>query len=150
LRRIWTIPAPRTKRSVEHAVPLSERAAAIQTALGERRGSSGSKLVFRGGLDGRRGAINRATIWNQTRRVSDGRSSVHGWRATLRSWCADHGVEFELSEAILAHSSTAVVAAYQRSGLVEHRRPIMQQWSDFLNGEEPASADIIPLTRAKA
>jgi hypothetical protein len=69
-------------------------------------------------------------------------------RSTLRSWCADHAVEFEVSEAILAHSSSAVVAAYQRSSLVERRRPVTSAWASYLSGEEPATADVIPLRRS--
>src|SRR5208337_3976323 len=44
-------------------------------------------------------------------RISEGRASCHGWRATLRSWMADHSVPFEVAEAALAHSKGGVVEA---------------------------------------
>ena len=149
-RRLWTIPGARTKRSVEHAVPLSGRATAILTALHQHRASPGSTIVFRGGLDGRGGPINRATVYDQAQRISGGRASIHGFRATLRSWMADHSVPFETAEAVLAHSKGGVVAAYQRSQLIELRRPIMERWAQFLSGEEPATAEVIPLAARRA
>jgi integrase len=137
---IWTIPPDHMKRMLEHTVPLSARAAAILRALHERRGRG--KLVFPGEHPG--ASLSRATLLDLSYRVSDGRASLHGWRATFRSWCADRGVEFEVAEAALAHSSAAVVAAYQRSQLIERRRPIMEQWASYLSGEDQM-AEVIPL-----
>jgi hypothetical protein len=53
---------------------------------------------------------------------------------------ADSGVEFELAEACLAHAiGNAVVQAYQRSSMLERRRPIMQNWASFLTGKDAAN-----------
>jgi hypothetical protein len=65
-----------------------------------------------------------------------------------RSWMAADSVPFEVAESALAHSSAAVVAAYQREQLIELRRPIMEKWARFLSGVEPATAEVIPLRRA--
>jgi hypothetical protein len=43
-------------------------------------------------------------------------------------------VAFEVAEICLAHESSAVVAAYQRDGLIERRRKVMEDWSRFLDG----------------
>ena len=52
---------------------------------------------------------------------------------------ADNGVEFELAKSCLAHAvGNAVVQAYQRSSMLERRRPIMRAWADFLTGETAA------------
>ena len=60
-------------------------------------------------------------------------ATVHGFRASARSWMADQGVQFEVAEAALAHTvGTAVVAAYQRSSMLELRRPVLQRWADFI------------------
>jgi hypothetical protein len=58
---------------------------------------------------------------------------------------ADNGVEFELAEACLAHAvGNAVVQGYQRSSMLERRRPIiMQAWASFLIGE--ADAKVVAL-----
>ena len=109
------------------------------------RGGEKGKLIFPGARPG--GTLPRITLLDLSNRVSDGKASWHGWRATLRSWMADEGVEFAVAEAAFAHSSAAVVAAYQRSQLLERRRPIIERWAQFLSGEEPATAEVIPLTR---
>ena len=58
---------------------------------------------------------------------------------------ADNGVEFELAEACLAHTvGNAVVQAYQRSSMLERRRPIMQEWASFLTGEADAGK-VVPV-----
>jgi integrase len=71
-------------------------------------------------------------------------ATTHGFRASFRTWCADRATPFELAESALGHSSNAIVAAYQRSGLVERRRPLMESWSKFLSGEESATPNIVP------
>ena len=80
--------------------------------------------------------ISRNTIHDQCDRVTEGRASPHGWRATFRSWCSTTGVDFEVSEACLAHAKSAVVAAYDRADMVERRRATMERWAQFLSGED--------------
>jgi integrase len=95
--KTWTIPASRTKTRQPHDVPLSDRALEIIDELNAHRTSD---LVFLGHRDGR--SISRMAIWAQAKRTAGGRASPHGFRATFRSWCADHGVEFEVAESALA------------------------------------------------
>jgi hypothetical protein len=46
---------------------------------------------------------------------------------------ADQGVQFEVAEAALAHTvGSAVVQSYQRSLMLELRRPVLQKWADFI------------------
>jgi integrase len=141
-RAIWTIPAKRMKMGVEHVVPLSERALAIVRGLHEhRRHGDGVAAPVFPGRPGR--PLNRETLYEQAVRVAPG-SSIHGWRASFRSWAADHGVEFELAEMALAHQSGSVVQAYQRSAMVERRRHVMTAWAAYLEHGEP-EAKVIPL-----
>jgi integrase len=73
-------------------------------------------------------------------------ATVHGFRSAARSWMADQGVAFELAEAALAHQvGNAVVQAYQRSSMLERRRPIMSAWASFLSGE--TDANVVPIKR---
>ena len=136
------------KRSTGHVVPLSGRALAILTAL-QRHAQPGSKIIFRADSTVGAGPYPQ-TVWDQAQRVSGGKASVHGWRATLRSWMADHSVPFEVAEAVLAHSKGEVVAAYQRSQLIELRRPVMERWASYLSGEEPGTAEVIPLSARRS
>jgi integrase len=74
--------------------------------------------------------------------------TAHGFRAAFRSWAADHGVAFEVAESCLAHTSSSVVQAYQRSSMLEHRRPVMQAWSDFVMGKTPVEDNVTPIRQA--
>lgn len=92
--------------------------------------------------------VSRHAVWMQCCRVTGDKASPHGWRATFRSWMADHGVEFEVAEACLSHvSGNSVVQAYQRSSMLERRRPVMEDWERFLDGDTE-SAKVLPLRRA--
>jgi hypothetical protein len=76
-----------------------------------------------------------------------GAFTVHGMRSAARSWMADTGVPFELAEACLAHTvGNAVVQAYQRSSMLERRRPIIAAWGKFLTGKAAGDASkVVPL-----
>jgi hypothetical protein len=70
--------------------------------------------------------------------------TVHGMRSAARSWMADQGVAFELAESCFAHVvGNAVVQAYQRSSMLERRRPIMAAWASFVTGS--VASNVIPL-----
>lgn len=59
--------------------------------------------------------------------------TLHGFRATARSWLADSGVDFQIAEACLAHlPNSQVVQAYQRTDFLEQRRPVMTQWGELI------------------
>jgi integrase len=78
------------------------------------------------------------------RRMGVGEFTVHGFRSAARSWMADTGVEFSLAEAALAHAvGNAVVQAYQRSSMLERRRPLMQSWADFVCGK--TGDNVVPI-----
>jgi integrase len=139
-KAVWTIPGERMKRRLPHVVPLSDRAAAILVALREQ--GLNRAFVFPGD---RGRAITRTGVWAQAKRTCGDGASVHGFRATLRSWLADHEAPFEIAEAVLAHAGGALKQAYQRSDLSERRRPWMQRWADFLDGKD--AANVVPLRR---
>lgn len=59
--------------------------------------------------------------------------TMHGCRSTFRDWCAENGVDRVLAEKCLMHATgNEVEQAYQRSDLLEQRRPVMQQWANTL------------------
>ncbi len=67
---------------------------------------------------------------------------VHGFRSSFRSWCADTGKPRELAEAALAHVVSGVEGSYLRTDVVERRRRLMDQWTDFVAG---TGADVVRL-----
>ncbi|MCY4423797.1 MAG: hypothetical protein OXC06_12090 [Acidimicrobiaceae bacterium] len=59
-------------------------------------------------------------------------TSVHGLRATFRSWCSDTGVPRDLAEMALGHAVRGVDGAYARSDVLERRRTLMQLWDEYI------------------
>ena len=134
----WTVPASRMKMQKRHSVPLSDAAVAILRAQEAARGKN--PYVFPGARPRQPLSIMAMTM--AMRRLAAGEFTVHGMRSAARSWMADNGVEFELAEACLAHTvGNASVQAYQRSSMLERRRPVMAKWSKFLSGEEDTEED---------
>ena len=57
---------------------------------------------------------------------------------------ADQGVAFELAEAALGHQvGNAVVQAYQRSSMLERRRPVLSMWANYVTGSN--ADNVLPL-----
>jgi integrase len=140
-RALWRIPGERTKRNIEHVAPLSSDAVALLRKL---EAAKRNAFVFAVG----RKPVTNAGCWALVKRLTGGAATVHGFRATARSFMADHGMPFDLAEAMLAHSRGSVVEAYQRSQMIELRRPWMQKWANFLAGRD---AKVVKLpTRRRA
>lgn len=58
--------------------------------------------------------------------------TIHDMRSTFRDWAAEHGYDRVLAEKALQHAvGTEVEQAYQRSDLLERRRPMMRAWAEF-------------------
>jgi integrase len=134
-KRLWTVPASRTKRDREHTVPLSDACVDLLEApeairQGER--------VFPIGEAGMR------------RCLQDIRPGIttHGFRATFRSWagaCTVH--PRDVCEAALGHATgNAVEQAYMRDALLAKRRVLMDDWADFC---ARTPADVVRLEQAR-
>lgn len=63
-----------------------------------------------------------------------GIQTAHGIRSIGATWLAEQGYREDVAEMCLAHSSdNQVRKAYQRSEFLEKRRPVMQQWCDYVD-----------------
>ena len=68
-------------------------------------------------------------------------ATVHGFRATFKSWCMETGVSRELAELSLAHTYMGdAEASHVRTDLLERRRPVMARWGRFVTGAEAPTA----------
>ena len=56
----------------------------------------------------------------------------HGFRSSFRSWAAEQGVPRDVAEQMLGHAVRGVEGAYQRSDLLEARRPVMDRWAEYV------------------
>jgi integrase len=141
-RRVWTIPASRTKTNKEHCVPLSDPALDILRSLAATR--TDSPLVFLGRYRGHR--LCDVTLGDILKRLGQGEATVHGFRSAFSTWGAETRKDGMLVEAALAHvTGSEVMRAYQRSDLLDARRDLMDAWARFLL---PSEAIVIPITVA--
>ena len=147
---IWTVPADRMKAQKLHRVPLPHQAAdLLKGMLPAKRTSDG--LVFEGRKRGvplsdmsfsmlvrRMNGETKPPIW---RDISSRAAVPHGFRSTFRVWAGETtNYPREVVEAALAHSlRDKVEAAYQRSDLLERRRPLMEAWGKWCAGDDAAA-----------
>lgn len=126
-RKVWTVPASRTKSGRKHQVPLTP--AAIR-ALGEK--GEPAALVF----PSERGKKMSDSAMDLLLKRMKADVNVHGFRSTFRDWVGDE-TEFprEIAEAALGHKvGDAVEQAYRRGTALERRRKLMAAWSQYLEG----------------
>lgn len=125
----WSIPGERMKTGRPHRVPLSRQALMILQRQPTKEG-----LIFKSPRTGRTLCIDAPRT--MLRRMTQSEYTMHGFRSTFRDWCEENFIHQALAERSLAHvKQDKVEDAYQRSDLLEQRRPVMQQWADFLLGE---------------
>lgn len=143
-KALWIIPAARMKMSKEHRVPLSARAIALLRALPRHEGNPQVFPAPRGGqlsdmtLSATMKRMHKVDIAKGGAgfidRVSKRPAVPHGLRSTFRDWVAER-TKFpgDMAEVALAHKiSNAVEASYRRGDMIEKRRRMMKEWSDFL------------------
>ena len=124
---VWTIPPERTKTNTAQRVPLSSRALAV---LAQAGGIASNGLVFPSPTTGR--ALTNEAFPKLMRELAiDG--TPHGMRSAFRSWCSDTGVPRDLAEMCLGHAVKGVEGAYQRSDMIDRRRPLMEMWAQHLH-----------------
>lgn len=114
-----------------HRVPLSRQAMEILRRI---RPADPSGNIFTRKTGNR---LDRCTPINTLKKFSRPDATMHGLRSTFRDWAAETGVQDVLAEKQLMHAfGSAVVQAYQRSDLLEQRRPVMQAWADEILPQE--------------
>ena len=124
-RSVWTIPADRMKAGKAHSVPLSTQALGLIS--GEFRYG---ELLF----PGQGGKPMSDMSMSMVLKRLDVDCTVHGMRASFKSWAGDNGMDRELVELSLAHAlGNQVEQAYNRTNLLDRRRVLMQKWADFLS-----------------
>jgi integrase len=82
------------------------------------------------------------------RRMGAGEFTVHGFRTSFRTWIAEEAlvrfegakesvrVPFEVAEHCLAHAvGNETSRSYNRSNLLELRRPVMSAWANYVEGK---------------
>lgn len=139
---VWTIPAERMKGRKKdrraHSVPLVPAALKL---LGKR--GSPDDFIFPGRRYGARKPLWHSSLREVLSRLRGDRLSIeglppvpHGFRSTFRDWAAEAGYDRDLAERAIAHKvGDKTETAYQRSKLIEQRRPLMVAWAKFACGK---------------
>jgi integrase len=153
--KLWTIPAERMKAGREHWVPLSDQAIQLLKELPRIKDVD---YLFPGMRDKKPlSDMSLSAIVRGYNETKDGTAAEwvdrngaeivpHGFRSTFRDWSAEVG-EFprEVAEHALAHSlPDKVEASYHRGSMLDRRRPMMQEWADYLD-KLKTGAEIIQL-----
>jgi integrase len=134
----WVIPAIRMKGFRRHRVPLNSATLAILDAQEKARGDN--PHIFPGTRPMK--PMGEGMLMLQLKRLGVVEATtVHGLRASFRSWCKSVGVPFEVAEEALSHvSGDNTVKAYDRDDQLALRIPVMERWARFcLSAIEPAA-----------
>jgi integrase len=126
-KKLWMIPATRTKQKHEHVVPLTDRP--LEILILQRQFCRGSEFVFTGYSS--EPLADKGLMW--VMRHMGRTESVHGFRSTFRDW-AGNETEFprEHVEECLGHlMGNKVERAYRRRPGIEKRRAILEAWEQF-------------------
>jgi integrase len=127
-RRIWTVPAKRTKNFRELRVPITDHLIEILSRLNRKASDA---YVFTNPRT--RKPMGLSSPRNALKGISPS-YTPHGLRSTFREWAAEK-TQFrrEAIELSLGHTvARGAEAAYWRSDLFEERVVIMQAWEDFI------------------
>jgi integrase len=132
-KAIWTVPAERMKRGVQHRVPLSLRAMEIVRDLLPR---SRDGYLFPGTKKRRTDAnkpLSNMAMANLLTHLGYDDFTVHGFRSMFKDWASDCMMfPREVSEAALSHAvGDAVERSYRRGDALELRRKLMNAWTTY-------------------
>lgn len=142
---IWTVPAAHMKSkkgaTEDFRIPLSDEAfAVVQEAL-----RHGGDVLF----PGLRCKPISDTTMSKYMRDRDMTARPHRFRSSLRIWAEETGQPFEVAETALGHVfGNQVERAYQRSDLIEKRKPFLTSWADHVSGKP--GADVVRIEAACA
>lgn len=132
-KKLWMIPAIRTKQGKEHRVPLSRQAVTLLKQMAKR---SINEYVFPSVRDGKK--LSDATLGTALKAAVGDDYVMHGFRSSFRDFATEMAhAPREIAEAALGHAvGDALERSYARSDALERRRALMQEWADYV--EKPA------------
>jgi integrase len=150
-KALWVIPAEHTKARQEHRVPLQPKAITLLKSLPIL---AGSKIIF----PSPKGKALSDMALSQLMKGMRERGELtiegvpHGFRSTFRDWAAEQtAYSDEIRKAASGHTvGDAVKEAYQRTDLLDKRRNLMNEWSNFLDKLTPTqSTKVTPIRKRK-
>ena len=128
----WKLSPERMKFADEpYRVPLPTQAMSILELAKARTRDSHPHLVFPPPKHGKSIYGNQIAKLFKDDHID---STPHGMRQNFKNWASeDNRIAEAVQETILAHMpSDEVLRAYRTSDFFEQRKPVMQQWADYL------------------
>ena len=139
--KVWTIPASRMKRKIEHHVPLTDHTLALLEYIKPISGHS--EYIFPADRDPSKHA-NPSTANVALKRMGYGGKLVaHGLRALASTILNENEFNPDHIEAALAHmDKNQIRKAYNRANYLEARRELMNWWSKHIITSSTSSNSI--------
>jgi hypothetical protein len=112
--------------------------------LGDQMGQSGKSVYVFPGRP--RAPLSNMSMSMLLRRMGES-VTVHGFRTSFRTWCSDIAhAEFEVAESALSHLvGDETSRSYNRTDLLERRRPIMSAWANYVEGKD----NVVPISKPR-
>lgn len=127
----WTIPAERMKKRREHIIPLPKQAIELLTEL--KAYSSDSSYLFPSRSSKSKPKSDTVFIMALRRLGYEGRQSPHGFRHIASTTLREKGFNRDYVESALAHVTGGVEGVYNKAAYLNDRKPMMQEWADYLD-----------------
>ena len=126
--RLWEVPKERMKMDEPHKVALSSRAIEI---LELAKQFNDAELVFPSSRKSGT-ALSNMSLLMLVRRLSYDNLTVHGFRATFKTW-AEEKTRFDslVVEASMAHQVKGIERHYLRTTFFDQRKDLMERWAAF-------------------
>ncbi len=127
---LWTIEAHRMKKKKAHVVPLTKQMKEVLRRMELVGGNEG--YIFKSTRHKK--PLSDAAVMSYIKDNDWTDTTTHGLRSSFAVYSAMQGTNPDLIGMCLSHQHQkgAVFEAYQRSTLVEDRRPIMEVWNNYL------------------
>lgn len=145
--KLWVIPAERMKCEAEndrggaHAVPLSDAALDILKRQFANR-VEGNPYIFPGQKAGQ--SLGETSLNDKITKPAgrkgglglQGEATMHGMRASFRTWVSSRGLDEVAAELCLAHViGNKTTRAYDRDERLPQRAKLLQAWGDYCTGK---------------
>ena len=131
----WHISAEKMKMRRAHIVPLSDQALVVLKAQQGETAHLNTDWVFPSQVKPRN-PMSDGTVNKAIQRLGFGeKTKAHGFRALARTAIREKlRYDSEVIEKQLAHkTSNPLGEAYDRTQFLEERKPMMQDWADFID-----------------
>ena len=134
-KKLWRVPEARMKARKPHEVPLSDQVCVL---IEDTIRSHNAPYLFHG-RNPEKPLSNMAMLNLVKKQLHQWQTTVHGLRSTFRTWAGEKtNYSPGIIEFALAHQlDEKIEGAYLRSELVEPRRPLMQDWANYLTADAP-------------